>query len=118
MASTSTDAKPFLLAQPGPRACRLLQFAGTRMMQMRRCYARVRSESFRVTYVAVGKDELRGDSDLFEAHNLTRIARAVLSGNMRHGDYLKGIAGGSDLRKCVTRGWETRCVAPADVGVG
>ncbi|KAL6773646.1 hypothetical protein ACKKBG_A21970 [Auxenochlorella protothecoides x Auxenochlorella symbiontica] len=44
-------------------------------------------------------DELRGDIDLFEAHNLSRIANAVLSGALKHGDYLRGMGGATEFRK-------------------
>ena len=46
-------------------------------------------------------DELRGDVDLFEAHNLSRIANAVLGGALKHGDYLRGMTGATEFRKCV-----------------
>lgn len=52
---------------------------------------------------AVGKDELRGDVALFDAHNLGRIASAVLAGSLRHGDYFKGLSGAAELRKCAER---------------
>ncbi|KAK2080154.1 hypothetical protein QBZ16_000007 [Prototheca wickerhamii] len=44
-------------------------------------------------------DELRGDVDLFEAHNLSRIANAVLGGALKHGDYLRGMTGATEFRK-------------------
>lgn len=58
---------------------------------------------YRICFPADVPDELRGDVDLFEAHNLSRIANAVLGGALKHGDYLRGMTGATEFRKWVAR---------------
>ena len=49
--------------------------------------------------IAVGEDELRGDTDLIEAHNLTNIANRVISGRLHPADFIKGVGGMGEFRK-------------------